>query len=75
MIYRIESVIDLVEDLASPVSCMQPAAFELSGHLLMKDVENFNALTEARCIEMIKAASVSEEDFKAICDLAVAAAT
>jgi len=57
------------EDLLE--TAVDPACFELAGHMVFKRACDFEAASEGGVWRLLAAASPSEEDFAAICDLAL----
>ena len=52
-------------------TAVDPACFELAGHMVYKRACDFGSASEAGVWRLLAAASPSEEDFAAICDLAL----
>lgn len=42
---------------------VNPAAFEISGHLLMKTREDFDSLSEEKACELLQQVSLGAEEF------------
>ena len=42
---------------------VNPAAFEISGHLLMKTREDFDSLNEEKACDLLQQVSLGAEDF------------
>mmetsp|Transcript_19561 Transcript_19561/g.66535 ORF Transcript_19561/g.66535 Transcript_19561/m.66535 type:complete len:427 (-) Transcript_19561:252-1532(-) len=51
---------------------INPAVFEISGHMLYKDRKDWNATTEQACLEILSYASLSEEAFERVLSLVLA---
>ena len=52
---------DVPEDVAA--TGVNPAVFEISGHLLYKQQEDYDNVSEASAVKMLQCASLTEEDF------------
>ena len=50
---------------------MDPAAFEISGHIILKRGGDYEATTQASIWRLLEYASLSEEDFLATARLAL----
>ena len=57
------------EDLLA--TAVDPACFELAGHMVFKRAADFEGATEAGVWRLLAAASPDEADFAAICDVAL----
>lgn len=50
---------------------VDPAAFEISGHVIMKRQQDYDALSQEAVWDLISYASLSEESFIKFCDFAL----
>lgn len=58
-------------DMHFPYWQVDPAAFEISGHIIFKRGEDYEAATQAGIWRLLEHASLSEEDFLATARLAL----
>lgn len=50
---------------------VDPAAFEISGHVIMKRQQDYDALTQDAVWDLLSYASLSEDNFIKFCNLAL----
>ena len=50
---------------------VDPAAFEISGHVIMKRQQDYDALTQEAIWDLLAYASLSEESFSKFCNFAL----
>lgn len=53
---------------------VNPACFEIAGHMVMKRREDYDALDEEACVRLLEGCSLPEEAFQSVLELSVEAA-
>jgi GDP-L-galactose phosphorylase len=64
---------EIPEDVAA--TGVNPAVFEISGHLLYKQQEDYDACTQDAAFKMLACASLTESDFYETCSFILAEGT